>query len=159
MLPVIETYLKPRKWTIYFLFIGPLTMLIIYFTMPVKEDVLLYLFGGFTLLMGLIAWLISKTYVMVNNEGITARSVFTTKQMLWSDVTYSYLKLVNNGKSSQRYWYFENITGKKLRFPTSNYSRTSLTTIAAALTTRCPHTEIDQKIREFAEGRFPWYIF
>jgi hypothetical protein len=41
----------------------------------------------------------------------------------------------------------------------SFYSRKDLRKIAEAVVIKCAKAEIDPRIQNMAEGRFPWYIF
>jgi len=159
MIPIQTTYLKPRTWTKYLFLLTPTTLLVLYFVLDRKDDVLLYIALGSLSIFVVSAWLLNKVHVMLDNYGITYKSAFFSRNIEWHEVTSSYFRMRHTGKSTKRLWYFENITGKSIHFSTSMFSRASLQTIAECLVGKCPDAAIDQKIRDIAEGKFPWYIF
>lgn len=159
MIPIETKYLKPRSG---FLLIGllPLGVLLYVATQTNGDDKQLMLVFSLIALIPLAMFFFhAKSYVVIDNDGITHKTPFRQRTISWNDVTRSYFKIRHTGKSSQRLWYFENVIGKGLSFTTGLYSRRSLQAIAEALLTKRPDAEIEQKIRNIAEGKFPWYIF
>ncbi len=159
MIPIQTTYLKPRSG---FMLIGLLPLgVLIYVMMNTNGDdkQLMLVFSLISLIPLGMFFFHAKSYVMIDNDGITHKTPFRQRTIGWNEVTRSYFKIRHTGKSSQRLWYFENVVGKGLSFTTGLYSRKSLRAVAEALVTKRPQAEIDQKIRNIAEGNFPWYIF
>jgi hypothetical protein len=157
MIPVQTTYLRPRSGIILLMLIPILIAIGIANT--TSGDSTLKWVSGLMLLIPIGMYIfITNSYIELDNEGITNKNPFKTKNILWSEVTGSYFKIVHTGKSSKRMWYFEG-TGKRFRFSTNLYSRKALRSIAEALITKCPDAHIEQKIVNIAEGKFPWYIF
>ncbi len=159
MIPIQTTYLKPRTWTKYLFLLTPAIMITLYYVEGSKDDAFLYIGLGSLVIFLIAAWLLSKVYVMIDNDGISYKTAISIKTMEWKDVSRSYFRIRHTGKSSKRLWYFENTTGKSLNFSTGMYSKASLQAIAEALVSKCQNAEIEQKIRDSAEGKFPWYIF
>jgi hypothetical protein len=157
MIPVQTTYLRPRSGIVHLALIPVLIFVVIANT--TSADAMLKLMSAIMLLVPIGMYVfITNSYVELNNESITAKNPFKTRTIEWKDVARSYFKVIHTGKSSKRMWYFENFE-KSIRFATNLYSRRSLQTIAEALVMKCPHAEIDEKIKRIAEGKFPWYIF
>jgi c-di-AMP phosphodiesterase-like protein len=157
MIPVQTTFLRPRSGIILFTLIPVLIILVVANT--TNNDNNLKIVSALMLLIPVGIYIfITNSYVEIDNDGITSKNPFRTRSILWKDVTNSYFKVIHTGKSSKRMWYFEHFD-KHFRFATNLYSRKSLRTIAEALIMKCPNAQIDQKIRDIAEGKFPWYIF
>lgn len=159
MIYIPTTYIKPRSWYKYLFLLGPVIFCIVYLADDHKDPVLLYVGGGVLALWLCFWWLMSKMLITVDNDGLTYKTAFKERSISWKDITRSYLKVVNTGKSNQRYWYFDHTAGKPLYFSTDSFSRESIKTIAGALVDKCPAAEIEEKIRGFANGKFPWYMF
>jgi c-di-AMP phosphodiesterase-like protein len=157
VIPVQTTYLRPRSGIILLTLIPVLILVIVANTTDSTST--LKIASGVMLLIPIAAYIfIINSYIEFDNDGITNKNPFRITSIQWKDVTRSYFRVVHTGKSSKRMWYFENFE-KKFRFATNLYSRKALRAIAEALITKCPNAEIDQKIRNIAEGKFPWYIF
>jgi c-di-AMP phosphodiesterase-like protein len=157
MIPVQTTMLRPRSGIILLALIPLIIVLGVANTLH-KDNTIIIVSALMMLIPVGIYIFITNSYVEVDNDGITSKNPFKTKSILWKDVTNSYFKVIHTGKSSKRMWYFENFD-QRFRFATNLYSRKALRTIAEALMSKCPNAEIDQKIRNIAEGKFPWYIF
>ena len=158
MLPITPTVVKPRQWGSFI----PIVLVAIVYgivaTQKPSNDANL-VFGIVFILMFLLLFLFRKTSISIDNEGITSTNAFRIKQVLWKDITKTYLKYQHHGKSGSVYWLFETGTARSFKFSTSFYSRKSLRTIAEAVITKCSGAEIQDKIIRMSEGRFPWYIF
>jgi c-di-AMP phosphodiesterase-like protein len=157
MIPIQTTYLRPRSGIILLTLIPIIILIAVANT--TNNDNNLKVASALMLLIPIGLYIfITNSYVEFDNESITSKNPFRTRNILWKDVTRSYMKVIHTGKSSKRMWYFENYN-KRFRFATNLYSRKALRTIAEALVTKCPGAEIDQRIKDIAEGKFPWYIF
>jgi hypothetical protein len=159
MIPLTTEYLKPRTWTKYLFLVTPAIFFTLYYTQEPKEETFLYVALGSLVFFFVFAWLISKVHVVIDNDSISYKTAFTTKTMDWRDVTRTYFKIRHTGKSTVRMWCFENTSGKTLSFSTNMYSRASMQTIAEAVVAKCSKADIEDKIRDIATGKFPWYIF
>lgn len=157
MIPVQTTYLRPRSGIILLALIPVLIIIVVANT--TNNDNNLKIVSALMLLIPLAIYIfIVNSYIEFDNDAITHKNPFRSKSILWKEVTRSYFRVIHTGKSSKRMWYFENDI-KTFRFATNLYSRKALRSIAEALITKCPEAHIDQKIRNMAEGKFPWYIF
>jgi len=158
MLPVSVTYLKPRVKFLLIFLLFPIAMGVIYFSEEGEKQEVFIAVAIMSAVFLIIYFLLNKSYIMIDDHGITAKNVLREKSIDWKDIRRSYFKIIHTGKSSKRMWYFEG-ERSDLRFSSNLYSRQSLKTIAEALVGKCPGAEIDDKIRNIAEGKFPWYIF
>lgn len=112
-----------------------------------------------TVLITALIWVgFKKIELTINNDGLTYKTIFTTKEILWQDVLRTHIKYEHHGKSGNVYWLFET-HARNLKFSTSLFGRKSLRTIAEAVVSKCHRSVIDEKIFKMSEGRFPWYIF
>lgn len=158
MLPIQTTYLRPRG----FIFLIPLVFCIALFiivgtqTNVPKEVEFIFLIPLVILLIFWIAF--RKTQITIDNEGLSYKSIFTSKQFAWGDVNKTYIKYKSHGKSGNHYWFFELINGR-FKFTTGLYSRRSLQQIAQAVMEKCKNAQVEDRILNMAEGKFPWYIF
>lgn len=157
MFPIETTILRQRTWPAFLV----LAMGLIIFVIPKdqKQNVPLYIGIGIVSFAALLYFLLSKTQVIVDDEGITHKTIIKTRQVAWNSVTKTYLKSEHHGKSRTLYLYFENSIGKKTKISTNLLSRKSLRTIAEAITMKCKTADIEQRIYDMAEGQFPWYIW
>jgi hypothetical protein len=157
MFPIETTILRQRTWPAFL--IMALGIGIFFIPGNQKQNIPLYVGLGFFALAIALYFFMSKTQVIVDNSGITHKTIFKTKEITWDSISKTYLKSEQHGKSRSLYWYFENPLGRKTKFSTDLLSRKSLRVIAEALTMKCKTADIDQKIYNMAEGQFPWYIW
>jgi hypothetical protein len=158
MLPIQTTHLRPRK----FIFLIPLAFCIALFiiigtqkNLPTEVELIFLI----PLIILLIIWTIFRRILLtIDNEGLTYKSIFTTKQLTWNDVQKTYIKYKSHGKSGSHYWFFE-LNNTRFKFSTGLYSRRSLQQVAEAVVEKCKNTEIEERIYKMAEGKFPWYMF
>jgi c-di-AMP phosphodiesterase-like protein len=157
MIPVQTTFLRPRSGIILLALLPVLVLVIV--ANPVNNDSALKIASVLMLLIPVCIYIfVTNSYVEFDNDGITHRTPFKTRIIRWKDVTRSYMKVIHTGKSAKRMWYLEN-DKEQFRFATNLYSRRSLRSIAEALLQKAPQAAIEQRIRDIAEGKFPWYIF
>jgi|GEM_PF-1907594 len=156
-LPIETTIIKPRSW-FFLLMLGCLGIVFHFASKSddFEESKLFILIPGFVILL---LWLLfQKVSITVDNDGLTYTTLFSTQSFLWKDVTSTWLKFSNHGKSGQTFWYFEKFD-KTQNMDISFYPRKSLRIIAETVVTKCRKASIDPKITAMAEGKFPWYIF
>lgn len=157
-LPIEPLILKPRLTMLY---IGAGSGLLIFFILRNNMDTgqldwIILFIAGFCLLLW---FLLRKTELRIDNDGLTHKTFFSTRQARWEEVAKTYIKYEHRGKSGRYYWNFIMTGGKDLKFSSSLYSRQSLRQIAEAVTTKCDKAEIQDRIYQMAQGRFPWYMF
>lgn len=158
MIPIQTTYLKPRTKFLLLFFLVPVAMIVLFASDEIRDKEFLIWALVISVAFAIVYFIIGKSYVMIDNHGITIKNIFKEKSLDWKDIQRFYLKIIHTGKSTQRLWYFE-AGGASLNFSTNLYSRKSLQSVAEALVSKCTHAQIEPKIREMAEGKFPWYIF
>ena len=158
MLPIQTTYLRPRT----FIFIIPLLFCIgIFIVFGTQKNIPPQAQYTFLIPIAILVlvWLgYKKSQLIIDNEGLTHKNIFSTKQLLWSEVQKTYIKYQSHGKSGSHYWFFE-LPDRRIKFSIGLYSRNNIKTIAEAVVEKCNHAEIEDRIRNMAEGHFPWYIF
>jgi hypothetical protein len=157
MFPIETTILRQRPWPAFL--IMAIGVGIFFIPGNQKQNVPIYVGIGIIVLSIGLYLLISKTRVIVDDSGITHKTIFKTKEIPWSSISKTYLKSEHHGKSRSLYWYFENTQGKKTKFSIDLLSRKSLRVIAEGLTIQCKNADIEKRIYDMAEGQFPWYIW
>lgn len=157
MLPIETTELRSRPWPAYLLFVVGVTL----FFLPHRnnEYIAQYFGDGFIAFAILMWWLIAKAKFIIDDYGITYKTIFSTKQIFWNTISKTYIKYHQHEKSGSFDWYFENLDGRVEKFSINLLSRKNIRFIAEAVVTKCRNTDIEQRIYNMAEGKFPWYIF
>lgn len=158
MIPIETKCVKPRS---YFLLLALLPVAIYFYVAIAVSD-----WATHVWLVGILISLVPlgiffyhwKSQVMFDNEGITARTPFQETTIRWNDIKRSYIEKTFTGRSSKRYWYFEREKGKGVSFAIGLYSRRALRDVAEALVTKCPKADIESRIINISQGKFPWYI-
>src|SRR5690242_12416045 len=114
MFPIETTVLRQKTWPAFLILAIGLGILFI----PSKhnDNIPIYVgLGVIALSFGLYI-LISKSLFIVDDEGITKKNVFKTKQVSWETISKTYLKYEHHGKSRHLYWVFEDQYSKKSKF-------------------------------------------
>lgn len=155
---LVSTQLRPRQWpSLVFMAVGIVFAAIIYYQrIPDKFPMILSV--GMIIASLVFRWAISKSYLQIDNDGITHKTVFKEKTIPWSSVKRTELVRRATGKSNQLNWLIEGETDS-IEFVTSNYSRISLRQVAEAIVEKCPWIEKDDRIIRMSRGEFPYYIF
>jgi hypothetical protein len=158
LLPVQTQTFRARK----FILIIPLPLIVGLLLMPRtaenKNYLTIFLIASLALLF-FIWTTLKKLKIEIDNVGFRFQSLFHSKEFVWKEVVKIYIKFHHHGKSGSHYWYFEKVDGSRIRFRIILFSRKNLQSIAEAATMKCSLAEIQDKIRNMAEGRFPWYVF
>jgi hypothetical protein len=157
MFPIETTVLRQRTWPA--LLIMAMGIGIFFIPGNQKQDVPMYIGIGIIALSVGLYFLISKSQIIVDDTGITKKTVFKTKEMPWGSISKTNLKSEHHGKSRSLHWYFEDHHGKKTKFQIDLLSRKNLRIIAEAITMKCKTADIEKRIYDMAEGQFPWYIW
>lgn len=108
----------------------------------------------------LLYFMLSKNKLIIDNDEITQQLFFGKQKTLkWNEIKSSNLNWNYHGHSADLSWVLNDFTGKKISIQTSSYSRKKIRIIAEALVEKCPQAVLDERIRNIASGKFPWYIF
>jgi hypothetical protein len=158
MIPVETVELKPRTWQLLIPMILLSTGFIIIIEKgPPVTGINFIFFTAISVLF--LVWLgLRKQRLIIDNDGITVKTVFNARQVLWKDVVNSFVKNEFHGKSSKNYWYFQTADNNDFKIHI-NYSRKNLRTLAEIVVDKCRHARIQDRVYKMAEGIFPWYIF
>lgn len=148
-----------RKWPLYFtaaIFI----FLLVYLndTGKIKDIDSLPVLIGLTVLI-LIYFLLSKNKLLIDNDGITQRSFFgRLKELKWNEIISSSINWSFHGHTADLSWEFIDFSGNLISIQTSYYSRNKLKLIAIVLLEKSQQALADERIKNIAAGKFPWYI-
>jgi hypothetical protein len=156
--PVLTTSLKPRKWPTYIpLFVSAFVLMMGYKTGKLQEMqwIALALIGVWAIL----SFLFNKLEIIIDDYSLRYKTIFREKVVKWTDVTATYLKYQHEGKSGSYYWFFEQTAAKTVKFSISFYSRKSLQILSESVVTKCSNARIEDRIRNMAAGKFPWFVF
>lgn len=160
MFPIERQEFTVRKWPLYF--VAALFVVFIYVIGKTgrQNDITSLLAAGGVMLFLFVYYMLSKSKLIIDNDGIT-QQLFLGKQkeILWKELTASSFQWHYHGHGASLQWEFTSITGKKIGFQSSGYSRTILREIAIALMGKRPDIVTDKRILRIAAGDFPWYIF
>jgi hypothetical protein len=96
--------------------------------------------------------------VRPGQQGLFLKAVNGERLLAWKELRSVYVHRVKRGKSRHLELVLEPANQEVARLNTKLYSRRSLQAIAAAIVTRAPQAAIDDRVRDFAEGRFPGRI-
>src|ERR1041384_7231116 len=131
---VIETQeLKPRKLPLYIFSLFIIILFFFLFKDSPLTSVKIYFITGIVLFFGFFYIVLSKTSVVINNDGINFRLPFRkNKSILWTDISYSKIDWIPFGSTAAPLWFFFYEINKRHAFQLSYYSRSSLRKIAVA---------------------------
>lgn len=149
-----------RKGPLYF--IAAVFILFIYIVNQSanQTELTTLLAAGGLLLFLLIYYMLSKNKLIIDDEGITQQLFFgKEKRLIWHDIKASNLSWHFHGHGGSLEWSVIPYSGKHISWQTSFYSRSQLQLIAEAIVTKCEMAVIDERIKNVAMGKFPWYIF
>src|SRR5689334_6043697 len=124
MFPIETTVLRQRTWPAFLVMAMGIGIFFIPSTQ--KQNVPMYVGIGIIALSIGLYFLISKSQVIVDDFGITKKTVFKTKEVSWTSIYKTYLKSEHHGKSRSLYWYFEDQYRKKSKFQVDLLSRKNL---------------------------------
>lgn len=150
--------IKPRLWFVLIpLFLILVALIIALTKAPLKGAIGILIFCLAFLILLSIAY--NRVEIIIDQSGLTSKTLFKTRHILWKNVFKTYVWFYFDGQSGNFIWHFETATQNKLELAVGMYSRKSLKLIAEAVVTHCPHAQIEPKIKSMASGKFPWYIF
>ncbi|GAB4094321.1 hypothetical protein [Flaviaesturariibacter terrae] len=159
MLLTEETY-KPRKYTALLPLLAPLCMAFFFNGRDwAQQKAIGWITAGCIVASVIIYLLLRAVSVAVTQQGLLFKALPGERLLEWKSLRSVYVHRVWSGRSSQLELVFA--TGEGGRPATLNtklYSRRSLQGLASAVLAMAPQAEADEKVRGFAEGRFPWYV-
>jgi hypothetical protein len=140
------------------LFLG-LPFLLLLILEPGKKLVALG-FLAFVLVFAGIAWLVlSKMWIEWDTRELRLHHILRTERLPWQDLVRSSTQWLPQGPDSISFnWYFELADGRTRFIQPGYYSRTDKQLLARTLIQQAPQAQIGNRVRAFAEGRFPWYL-
>ncbi len=159
-LPLVREEIKVKKWP-FIIFIA-LYLLFFLFVINVKliEDSLKWIVAGSILFIVVLSYIVMKVKIVIDNTGIVQQILIgKQKELEWQDIKSTRINWEINIHGAELSWDFIGASGKTLRINPSYYSRRNLKMIAEALLSKCAHADLDKRIFQMAEGKFPWYIF
>jgi hypothetical protein len=159
MFPIQSTTLFPRRLLMAFPFLVCIVIMFIVLANAEKTSLETFYLTLIPLTITALIWLgRKKVQLIIDNDGITYKTIFKEQYVPWKDINKTHLKYEHHVESGGHYWFF-NTSAKPLKFFINLYSRKNLQIIAQAVVEKCKHSAIEERIYNMAEGRFPWYIF
>ena len=159
-LPLTREEIKVRKWP--FIIFLALYLLFVLYVIDVKsiEDSLKWILAGSLLFITVLFYVVINNKIIIDNKGIVQQILIgKQKDLEWIDIKSTKINWDINIHGGELSWEFIGISGKTIKINPSYYSRRNLKQIAEALLSKCDHADLDIRIFEMAEGKFPWYIF
>lgn len=111
------------------------------------------------ILVVFFTYLPTLTQLEIYNEGFTKKELFKTREFFWEDVQSAELDWHFHMHGVNLFMKFRFYNGKDYLFPLTFYSRKNIQILCEAIVSACPDAKISDKIKNMAEGKFPWYIF
>jgi hypothetical protein len=159
MLPVQYEEITPRKWPILIIFcLCCLPFILAKFSGEHIRGIDWFIAGSLVLTL-LIYYMGMKLKIVLDNDGFEIHNIFRKQRLNWLEIRQSKLSFEIEAHSGDIKWVFRTAEGREYSFSPSYFSRYSIQKIAEALIRKSPSALISDKIRNIAEGKFPWYIF
>ena len=160
MIPVETRIITPRKFPLLII-LAVLILLVNWVAgKSMLHDVKYYLISGMSVIFGALYLLLVYTYIVIDNESIILKLPFRKiKSFLWKDICEVNWEWSVDGHTANLSWVIYYNTKTNINFQPSYYKRSDLQKIAEALILKCPYATIHKKIKNAAEGKFPWYLF
>jgi hypothetical protein len=77
----------------------------------------------------------------------------------WVEVHSAAMEVHYHGHGASRHLIIRGMNNSQVSLQTGFYSRHSLQLISEILVAKAPQADISDRVKNMAEGRFPWYIF
>lgn len=151
-MPIEPTVLKPRTWLLWLPLIISVTFLLTLKQGFTDSNSWTLIFP--TIAMGVAFAAVISNQIIIDNEGITRRTLLGNKHISWAGVTRVYLTREFQGKSKHWFFNFETLYGHT-KFSVGLYSNKSRQKLAESILIKCSHADIDPMIRDMAQGNFP----
>jgi hypothetical protein len=154
------TYLlKARKWPVWILFAimgGPWIFVLASDPHDRVALAFLLLAGCFCLLLLFMSKFIT---IYLDDEKMVVSDAWRKRTLYWSDVQASSIEWGIEGHHGGRLtWIFRKSDGSPVDLTLGYYSRADMTLLARFLTDKARGATFSRKVRDMAEGRFPWYL-
>ena len=147
--------LRPRPWPAYFLMVVGLFFIL--FSLQKGNENFPWIIGiAFFLFPLLLLLLLRKAVIILTEEGIEYRTLFSTKKILWSSLTRVSFTYAMYGQSGSYDWHFETASGTT-KISTTLYSRRSHKMIAGAVIQQGKIAFANDRVHAMAQGHFPFY--
>jgi hypothetical protein len=156
-----EEIYKARKYEPIVLIIPSLLFLPVAFSMPRAERQPVYFWGpAFLLALGLFFYFRARrTQIRISDNGITYGTPRRNCRIHWEEIDAARVQFIPVGSSFSFELVLEGSGNTSMMaIPAATFSRAALRAIASALLRVAPHVQCDERIRNFAAGKFPWYI-
>jgi hypothetical protein len=159
MLPQGSYIIRSRQWPVLFMGLvvgGP--FLIAYFIDP--SDTVVGWFLLFVLFLCLLFYIVnSKFHLYIDDEVLIYRTALFKKELRWRDIIRSDIGWAIEGMHTASInWHFI-ATNKTLEIRLGFFSRNDMQLMAQQLIEKAPQAQLSQKVYQFANGQFPWYLF
>jgi hypothetical protein len=160
MIPIETQLIQIRKWPLYIMAAVFFLFVFIVFDKPEHGSAKNYSIVGGLILFTLFYFFLSRTKIILDNEGITVSHIFIKSiNVKWNEIKASDISWQIEGHTANIYWTIISDNNKKITLQPSFYSRKNLLLIAEILIEKSPAARIDNRIRKIADGKFPWYLF
>lgn len=161
MTPIQTHLIIIRKWPLYIMAAIFFLFVFTAFDKPEHSSVKGYCILGGLIVFTLFSYFLSKTRIILDNEGITVSHIFNKSTSIkWNEIKASGIAWqIEGGHTANIYWTILSDNNKKITLQPSFYSRKNLRLIAEILVEKSKGAIIDTRTRRIAEGRFPWYLF
>ena len=161
MIPIQTQLIEMRKWPQLILAVIFFFIVVIIFDKPEHSAIKIYFISGGLILFTLITYILGKTKIILDNEGITVTHFFNKPGAIkWTEISSSEISWqIEGGHTLNINWEINSINGKQINLQPSYYSRKDLRLIAESLIEKSTGAIIDKRTRKFAEGKFPCYLF
>ncbi len=160
-IPIGENVFRPRKSLSIFI-ASTLLFLSVLFKLNLEKEWLTLLLTTSIIFfcIGLFEFVVnSKIRLMINDEGITYKTILIRRFANWSEIESISHHFVWQGKSMHLEFAVKTSNPKKsFQFITHYYSRNSLQQICSLLHNKIPN-KVNDKIQQMSEGKFSWYVF
>ena len=159
MLPQASYVVRSRQWPVLLLGLlmgGP--FLIAYFMD--SSDVVIRWFLLFVVMLCLLFYIInSKFHLYIDDDVLIYKTALFKKELRWRDIVRSDVGWAIEGMHTASInWSF--ITANKtLEIRLGFFSRADMQWVAQQLIEKAPQAQLSQKVYQFADGKFPWYLF
>ena len=99
------------------------------------------------------------TRMEIYNEGFTKKELFKDREFLWEEVLKVDLDWHFHMHGVNLFMKFKFKNSKEYLFPLTFHSRKNIRILCEAIVSACPDEGVSEKIKNMADGKFPWYIF
>lgn len=160
-IPIEPQLVLIRKWPLYLLAAIFFATVILLFKDTDQPTTMNYCLSGVLIFFIFASWLLGKTSIIIDDDGITITRLFKRATLKWADIRTASLRWQPEGMHSVNvYWTMTTNDGShQMEFQPSFYSRHDLRLIASVLVEKSPEATIDERITRMSLGKFPWYLF